>query len=214
MSSIAVIDYGMGNLHSIAKALHKVTTDRIVVSYDAEEIRRADRVVFPGVGGMAYCMAEMQRLGLDEAMREVCAEGKPVLGVCVGMQALMDHSRENDGVDALGVLPGRVKRFKFTENTGPERLKVPQMGWNRVQQTRPHPLWKGIEDGGYYYFVHSYYVDPVDSDLTCGETTYGRTYTSAIGRDNVFAVQFHPEKSAQMGLALLHNFCQWDGQPE
>ncbi len=214
MNTVAVIDYGMGNLHSVAKALeHTGAADRIVVTPDAEAILKADRVVLPGVGAIRDCMAEIRRLGIDEVVREVIRT-KPLLGVCVGMQALMDESAENGGTPCLGVFPGRVEWFgdELTDAKTGARLKVPHMGWNQVRQECSHPLWEGIDQDERFYFVHSYYVEPAVPELTMATTTHGRTFTAAVGRDNVFAVQFHPEKSQHAGLQLYANFLRWSGE--
>ena len=212
MNKIAIIDYGMGNLHSVAKAIEHVGGGKPVVSSVEQEIRSADRVIFPGVGAIRDCMAEIRRLGFDHLLREL-VRSRPVLAICVGMQALMEHSEENNGVDCIGLLEGRVKRFPgASRNAEGELLKVPHMGWNNVYQTRPHPMWKDIEDGGRFYFVHSYYVEPAKAVEVAGETPYPTRFTSAMARGNIFAVQFHPEKSQQNGLQLLKNFVHWDGE--
>lgn len=211
-TTVAVIDYGMGNLHSAGKALEFVAPgSKVLVTADPEAIRKADRVVFPGVGAMRDCMGEIRRLGLDQLVREVMFS-KPFLAICVGLQSLLDHSEENGGVDCLGVFPGRVKYFgePLREHNG-DTLKVPHMGWNQVEQTRSHPLWKGIENNARFYFVHSYYVELQDLSLQAGKCHYGVDFSAAVARDNVFAVQFHPEKSQKPGLALLKNFMAWDG---
>ena len=213
MSTLAVIDYGMGNLHSVAKAVEHVadSSTRVIVTADADIINSADRVIFPGVGAIRDCMSELQRLELDAVVRE-CAQSKPLLGVCLGMHALMEHSEENDGVDCLGVFPGTVRRFASDlKGDKGERLKIPHMGWNEVFHAMAHPLWKNIADGSRFYFVHSYYVEPQTPDFIAGSTNYGGPFTSVIARDNVFAAQFHPEKSQHSGLTLLENFLQWDG---
>lgn len=215
MYTIAVVDYGMGNLHSVAKALERVAVaQRVQVTYDPDEIMRADKVVFPGVGGIGYCMGELERLGLDEAVREV-SNNKPLLGICVGMQSMLDHSEENDGHDALGLFHGRVTRFEDGQRDpiSNERLKVPQMGWNKVAikpEFASHPMWEGIKDGTRFYFVHSYYVTPDDQSIVQATAEYPHEYCCALGKDNVFATQFHPEKSADAGLQLLSNFCAWN----
>lgn len=213
MSTIAVIDYGMGNLHSVAKALASVTDVRIEVTHDAETILRADRIVLPGVGAIRDCMAELKRLGLDDVIHEV-AKTKPFLGVCVGMQALMDHSEENDGTRCLGIFSGTVKSFgkNLIDPVTNERLKVPHMGWNQVDQVMKHPLWKDIAQDTRFYFVHSFYVEPSTPDPIAGSTVYGHPFTSALAQDNVFAVQFHPEKSHHAGLMLYRNFVHWNGE--
>jgi glutamine amidotransferase len=211
--TVAVIDYGMGNLHSVASALEHAGAPRVVVTHDPAALRTATRVVFPGVGAIRDCMAEIRRLGCDQllqvALHEQC---KPVLAICVGMQALLEHSAENGGVDCLGLLPGSV-RFFGTPLHAPdgERLKVPHMGWNTVQQSRPHPLWQGIDDGTRFYFVHSYFVDTTQRELVAAQVDYGYRIDAALARDNLFAVQFHPEKSHTAGLQLLRNFLSWDG---
>lgn len=214
MNTVAVIDYGMGNLHSVAKALERVAEGRtrVVVTSDAQAIRNAQRVVFPGVGAIRDCMAELKRRGLDESVYEA-ARSKPLLAVCVGMQALMDWSAENNGVDCLGVFPGTVEFFgdKLTNPTNGERLKVPHMGWNEVHQEHSHPLWRGIAQDARFYFVHSYYTQSKQAEAVAASTQYGVKFAAALARDNVFAVQFHPEKSAQAGLALYGNFLRWDG---
>lgn len=212
MSTVAVIDYGMGNLHSVAKALEHVADGRqVIVSHEPERIRAADRVVLPGVGAIRDCMAEMARQGVVEVIHEV-VRTKPFLGVCVGMQALMDFSAENGGTPCLGILPGRVEYFGDDLMQQGERLKVPHMGWNQVHQERPHPLWRGIDQDERFYFVHSYYVQPAAATLTAASAEYGVRFTAAVARDNVFAVQFHPEKSQRAGLTLYANFLRWDGQ--
>jgi len=210
-SSIAIIDYGMGNLRSVAKALEHVAPGaRVLVTQNRFDILRADRVVFPGQGSIRDCMHELARWDLVEVVRQT-AFGKPFLGLCLGPQALLDFSEENGGTECLGVLPGRVVRFGEPRDpaTG-ERLKVPHMGWNQVRQLRDHPLWRGISQDSRFYFVHSYYLQPTDAALAVGSTRYGFDFTSAIARDNIFAVQFHPEKSAQAGLRLLANFADWN----
>jgi glutamine amidotransferase len=211
---VAVIDYGMGNLHSVASALEHVGAEQVLVTHDAELIRQADRVVFPGVGAMRDCMAEIRRLKCDQLLADALLEQqKPVLAICVGMQALMTRSEENAGVDCLGLIPGNVRYFGSSLNSAEgERLKVPHMGWNEVHQTRDHPLWQGIEDRTRFYFVHSYYVDAAQRDLVAGALDYGVHVDAALARDNLFAVQFHPEKSHTAGLQLLKNFLQWNGQ--
>ena len=216
MSSVAVIDYGMGNLHSVAKALEKVGEGvEIKVTADAETILSADRVVLPGVGAMRDCMGEIVRLGLDKVIKEFIASGKPLLGVCVGMQALLESSAENDGVECLGVLPGRVEYFgdALKGIQTPEKLKIPHMGWNQVHHESEHPIWKDIAQDARFYFVHSYYAQPGNPDFIAASTSYGITFTSAVSKDNVFAVQFHPEKSQHAGLTLYANFLKWNGKP-
>jgi glutamine amidotransferase len=215
MSSIAIINYNMGNLHSVSKALEHVApagTDVILTS-SAEEILAADRVVFPGQGAARDCMQELHKAGLVDVVRDAATK-KPFLGICMGMQVLMEHSEEHNGVDCIGLYNGNTHAFAgriaSTDAAG-ERLKIPQMGWNRIMQSQSHPLWKGIKDGARFYFVHSYFVDPQDASLSAGVTDYGVKYTSALAKDNVFAIQAHPEKSADNGLQLLENFTKWNG---
>jgi len=208
--TIAVIDYGMGNLRSVWQALVHVAGGReVVVTADPVVVAAAERVVFPGQGAMPDCMRELDARGLRPAVL-AAARDKPFLGICIGEQMLFEHSAEGD-VAGLGVFAGEVRRFpaeKMVDAAG-NRLKVPHMGWNEVRQTRPHALWQGIADGARFYFVHSYYVDPVDRACVAGTTDYGIPFTSAVARDNIFAIQCHPEKSAQAGLALLENFIRW-----
>ncbi len=217
---IAIIDYGMGNLHSVASAIGHVAPDtKVSVTNDKKIIDEADHVIFPGVGAIRDCMAEILRLEIDTTVKNVIAQGKPLLAICVGMQSLMRRSEENDGVDCLNFFPGTVNFFASnTEfnaandeaSASGERLKVPHMGWNQVQQS-PHVLWHGIENQSRFYFVHSYYVQLEERALMAGSTHYGIDFTAAIAQNNVFAVQFHPEKSHSSGLQLLKNFVEWDG---
>lgn len=211
-SRVAVIDYGMGNLHSVAKALEHVAPDADVsVTCNPDDIRAADRVVFPGVGAIRDCMAEIRRLGVDMLVREAVQQ-KPVLAICVGMQALMTHSEENGGVDCIDLLPGTVKHFGCDlRGDGGERLKVPHMGWNEVVQATAHPLWAGIPQGSRFYFVHSYYVAAQQRERVVASCNYGVTFDAALADKNLFAVQFHPEKSHMAGLQLLRNFMNWNG---
>ena len=211
MASIAIIDYGMGNLRSVTKALeHVAPRMRVLVTQNRQDILHADRVVFPGQGSIRDCMRELVRWDLVDVVREA-ALGKPFLGLCLGPQALLTFSEENGGIDGLDVLPGRVVWFgELRDPVSDERLKVPHMGWNQVHQLRDHPLWRGISQDSRFYFVHSYYLQPEDATLTVGRTGYGFDFASAIARDNIFAVQFHPEKSAQAGLRLLANFTDWN----
>jgi len=209
---IAVIDYGMGNLHSVSKALEHVSSGALVtVTSDPTVVEEADRVVFPGVGAIRDCMQEIQRLNLGEVVKKAMCS-KPVLAICVGMQALMSSSEENGGVDCLKLLSGRVKHFggNLVDNQG-NKLKVPHMGWNNVNQSMDHPLWQGIEQDSRFYFVHSYYVEATGNPYVSGICDYAVEFAAALAQDNLFAVQFHPEKSADAGLQLLRNFCQWNG---
>ena len=210
MTSIAVIDYGMGNLRSVSKALEHVAPDtEVLVTSDSEVVRQAERVVFPGQGAMPDCMREMDARGLRPAVLEA-ARTKPFLGICIGLQMLFERSEEGD-TPGLGVFPGRVKRFppQAMKDAQGGRLKVPHMGWNEVMQAEPHALWRGIADGNRYYFVHSFYVEAGKPELVAGYSVYGFPFTCAVAQDNIFAVQFHPEKSQTAGLALLANFVTW-----
>ena len=209
-NTIAVIDYGMGNLRSVSKALEHVAPDADVrVTSDPEVVRRAGRVVFPGQGAMPDCMREMDARGLRSAVLEA-ARSKPFLGICIGLQMLFERSEEGD-TPGLGVFPGQVKRFPpgAMKDAQGGKLKVPHMGWNEVMQAEPHALWRGISDANRYYFVHSYYVEAGRSELVAGYSIYGFPFTCAVAQDNIFAVQFHPEKSQTAGLALLANFVTW-----
>jgi glutamine amidotransferase len=215
VSSIAIVDYGMGNLRSVAKAVeHVAPKARVRVSSDAAEIARADRVVFPGQGAMPDCMRYLREAGLEDVVRRAASE-KPLLAVCIGEQMLFEVSEEArapaTGTPGLGLFPGSVVRFRDAELSQPTggRLKVPHMGWNRVRQTRSHVLWHGIPDESWFYFVHSYYVAPTDPQVNFGEATYGRIFTCVVARDNIFATQFHPEKSAAAGLRIYENFTRW-----
>ncbi|KDE41333.1 Imidazole glycerol phosphate synthase amidotransferase subunit [Nitrincola lacisaponensis] len=214
MSSIAVIDYGMGNLHSVAKALEHVQPGvEVRVTADPQQVRDADRVLLPGVGAIRDCMAEIRRLGVDAEVAEAIRSGKPFLGICVGFQALMDSSEENGGVDCLAEFPGQVKFFgEDLQDQQGQSLKVPHMGWNQVKQACQHPLWDGIADLSRFYFVHSYYVRLAQAGQVAATCEYGVPFDVALAHKNVFAVQFHPEKSQQAGLKLLQNFLNWDGQ--
>ncbi len=200
----------MGNLRSVAKAIeHVAPGDRVIVTSNARDIASADRVVVPGQGAMPDCMRELAERGLRDAVIQAAAQ-KPFLGICVGLQMLFGHAEEGN-VTGLEILPGNVPRFPAVAMHAADgsQLKVPHMGWNEVFQTHPHPLWHDIADGARFYFVHSYHVAPAQAALTAGTTNYGIPFTSAVARDNIFAVQFHPEKSARDGLALLGNFMRW-----
>lgn len=215
--TVAIIDYGMGNLHSVASALaHVSPNDHHIITSDHEQVKSADRVIFPGVGAIRDCVGEIKRLGFDELVKNEIASGKPVLAICVGLQALMSWSEENQGVDCLDVFKGSVNFFASNERfqlaSAQTKMKVPHMGWNEVWHKQAHPLWQGIADGSRFYFVHSYFVTPEDQSLIAGSTHYGLDFSSVLVRDNLFAAQFHPEKSHDSGLQLLKNFCAWDGR--
>ena len=202
---IAVVDYGMGNVHSVSKALQRVAPGaQVVVTADPHTIRAADRVVVPGQGALPDCMRELEASGAREAVLEA-ARARPFLGTCIGIQMLFERGEEGDA-KGLGVLAGTVPRFPASAMQG---LKVPHMGWNEVIQKRSHALWQGIPDGSRFYFVHSYFPEPRDASLVAGTCVYGVAFTCAVARDNIFAVQFHPEKSQSAGLQLLSNFIDW-----
>lgn len=207
----AIIDYGMGNLHSVRGALAAVAKNSdIIITSDPAEILKADHIVLPGVGAMGDCMGEILRLGIDQVVREV-AKTKPLLGICVGQQAMLEHSEESGGVDCLGLFEGQVKFFGHNLEENGERLKVPHMGWNNVTQIA-HPLWQGIDNNSRFYFVHSYYVQAKNRSQVFGSCQYGLEFDVALSQDNIFAVQFHPEKSHSAGLQLLKNFLAWNGE--
>lgn len=227
--TVAVVDYGMGNLHSVAKALEAAEALEVAkelevaaspgradsaievrIANTAADLEQADRIIFPGVGALRDCMTALTERGLIDVLKR-CALHKPFLGICLGMQGLMEFSEENQGTPGLGLVKGTVKRFAWHDSSHAS-LKIPHMGWNEVAQVRAHPLWSGIPDRARFYFVHSYYVAPADDSLVVGRTHYGLPFAAAIARDNLFAVQFHPEKSQQYGLRLLANFLAWNGK--
>ena len=215
MRTVAVIDYGMGNLRSVAQAVMAAaqgTDVQVVITSSPDEVHAAERVVLPGQGAMRDCMRELHDSGLLPAVLQAAAH-KPLFGVCVGMQMLLDHSAEGDagGTPSLGLIPGEVVKFDLAGQHQPDgsRYKVPQMGWNQVTQTQAHALWQGIPDNSFFYFVHSFYARPLDVRHTAGVTEYGQSFTSVLARGNIFATQFHPEKSADLGLTLYRNFLSW-----
>jgi len=210
-SRVAVIDYGMGNLHSVAKALEHAGAMRVEVTSDPAVILAADRVVLPGVGAIRDCVSELRQLGLDQVVRDVVKE-KPLLGICVGMQMLFESSEENGGVDCLGLFPGKVSFFGNELYDGEVRLKVPHMGWNQVKQHIDHPMWHRIDQDARFYFVHSYHAQPGKHTHVAGRCHYGVDFAAAVIQDNIFATQFHPEKSHTNGLQLMQNFLAWDGR--
>ena len=214
-ATVAVIDYGMGNLRSVSQAVEHAAKDlnlQVVVTNDPKVVHAAERVVLPGQGAMRDCMRELREAHGGDLFGAVldAVASKPLMGVCVGMQMLLDHSEEQD-TPGLGLIPGRVQRFRLEGRLQDDgsRFKVPQMGWNRVHQPRLHPLWDGIPDGSWFYFVHSFYATTAQPEHSAGETDYGLRFTCAVARDNIFATQFHPEKSAALGLALYRNFLLW-----
>jgi len=210
-NKIVVVD-GLGNLRSVAQALRAAAPEAdVLISSSAADLDRADRIVLPGQGAMRDCMSSLRESGLEDALLRA-ARTRPIMGVCVGEQMLFEESEENEGTPGLGLLPGKVVRFQLDGKLQADgsRFKVPQMGWNRVRQARPHPLWEGVEDGSYFYFVHSYYAAPGNADDVIGETDYGAPFCCAVGRDNIVATQFHPEKSAAAGLRLYRNFIHWN----
>ncbi len=201
-----IVDYDAGNLHSVRRACHEVALDAGICA-DPDRIRHAQRVIFPGVGAAGSAMRSMRERGMDEALREVIDQGHPVLGICLGLQISLDYSAEND-TPTLGLIPGQVCRFSFDRAD----LKIPHMGWNEVKVVQPHPVLAGIEPGDEFYFVHGYFPTPRDQGHVYAQTEYETVFASAIGHDNYFATQFHPEKSGRVGLRLLKNFAEWDGQ--
>ena len=217
MKKVAVVDYGMGNLRSVTQAVVHAAAGsgvEVVWARTPQEVMDAERVVLPGQGGMRDCMRELHESGMFDAVMHAAAH-KPLMGVCVGMQMLLDHSEELD-TPCLGLIPGEVVKFDLAGQIQPDgsRYKVPQMGWNQVWpvasgDTPKHPVWGDVPDGSYFYFVHSYYTRPSDARHSAGVTDYGQRFSSAIARDNIFATQFHPEKSAEHGLALYRNFLHW-----
>ena len=213
MKTVAVVDYGMGNLRSVSQAVAHAAADtgfHAVITSRPEQVREAERVVLPGQGAMPDCVRELHDSGLLPAVLEAAAS-KPMLGVCVGMQMLLDRSEEGP-CEGLGLIPGEVLRFQLAGRRQEDgsRFKVPQMGWNAVWQAQPHPIWDGIADGAWFYFVRSFYARPSDARHSAGEADYGGRFTAALARDNIFATQFHPEKSADAGLALYRNFLRWN----
>ncbi len=215
MKTVAVLDYGMSNLRSVTKAIEHVAGKdwQVCVTRDADEVYRADKIVFPGQGAIGNCMHLLDETGLKQVIAEVLTE-KPFLGICLGQQTLLTHSDENGGCEGFDFIQGNVSHFgnDLADPVTQERLKIPHMGWNQVAQTQDHPLWQGIPDNSRFYFVHSYYVHSEDASLVAATTDYGVKIHAALHRDNVFAVQFHPEKSSPAGLQLLSNFLTWDGQ--
>ncbi len=210
MSLIAIVDYEAGNLTSVERAVRHLGYDA-VVTQNPDTILDAERVIFPGVGAAGSAMADLKRLGLDRILKLVKDSGKPLLGICLGTQIIFEHSEEDGGTPCLGLLAGEARRFPSDLKDNGWTLKVPHMGWNRVRFVSAHPVFKGLKPENEFYFVHSYYPSPADMLTAVGWTEYGITFASAVARDNLVAVQFHPEKSGRPGLNILRNFCQWDG---
>ena len=209
MAEVVIIDYGMGNIHSVYKSLVKVVdkNSKIKISNSIKDIKNSSHIIFPGQGAASECMSSIkEHYGVVE-LKNLISQ-KPFLGICMGLQVLMSNSDENNGVNCLDVIDGSVLSFKSKIG---KSLKIPHMGWNKVQQNKPHPIWSGIPDNSFFYFVHSYYVEPTDSNDSISMTEYGIKFTSSVARDNLTAVQFHPEKSSEPGLILLKNFISWNG---
>ncbi len=205
LNTIAIIDYGMSNLSSVIRATRYVApNDSVIVTSKPEEINNADKIIFPGQGAAKKCMESIVKKNLSKIIKKNSQE-KPFLGICMGMQVLMDFSEENNGTNCLGIIKGKVRKFKRKENI---KLKIPHMGWNKVIQKNDHPIWYNIDDESYFYFVHSYFVEPIDKSYVIGETVYGNTFSSIIAKDNIVAIQGHPEKSSSNGLQFLKNFIE------
>ncbi len=203
MQNIAIVDYGMGNVRSVQKAIeHVAPNDKVFLTDNIDLIHEADRIIFPGQGAMGACMQALNEHGLVDAIKQAAHE-KPFLGICLGLQLLFDHSQENGGTDGLSIVPGDVVKFEKGN------LKIPHMGWNTVKQESGHPLWHNIDDNARFYSVHSYYVKEAENSIVTGSTDYGINFTCAVAKDNMFAVQFHPEKSQHDGLQMLTNFVNW-----
>ncbi len=218
--TVAIVDYGMGNLFSMAQAVRRAAVGsgfEVVLTARPDEVRAAERIILPGQGAMPDCMRELLESGLQDSVLEAAAS-KPMFGVCVGMQMLLDHSHEGrkdspgQGTPGLGLIHGEVIKFELNGQVQADgsRFKVPQMGWNQVQQAQNHPIWADVPDASYFYFVHSFYAQPSDARHSVGLTDYGKRFSAAIARDNIFATQFHPEKSAAQGLSLYTNFLHWN----
>ena len=205
MSTIAIIDYGMSNLSSVAKATEYVApNEKVIITSDPNEIDSSDKIIFPGQGAAKKCMQSIFNKNLDTVITKDSKE-KPFLGICMGMQILMEHSDENEGTECLGILKGKVEKFQNKNNN---KIKIPHMGWNKILKKNDHPIWSGIEDESYFYFVHSYFIIPEEENYTIGETDYGKKFCSVIANDNIIAIQGHPEKSSKVGLRFLKNFLE------
>ncbi len=205
MKTIAIIDYGMSNLSSVVKAMKYIApNEKIIVSSNAEEIDNSDKIIFPGQGAAKNCMRSIYEKKLDEVKKKNSKE-KPFLGICMGMQVLMNFSDENDGTQCLNIIEGKVEKFKLQKNN---KIKIPHMGWNKIIKKNDHPIWHNIKDESFFYFVHSYYIKPLDKSIVIGETKYGKVFSSVIAKNNIIAIQGHPEKSSDTGLQFLKNFIQ------
>lgn len=209
MTKVALLDYGMGNLHSVAKALTVVGAD-VIVTNEATHIKKADKILFPGVGAMRDCIAGMQKAGIDDIVKQAVFN-KPIMAICVGMQALFSHSEENSGIDCLKIINGQVKKFNSNwQDQHGNFIKIPHMGWNTINNLSTHPLWHGIHENAHFYFVHSFYCEPENPQIISATCDYGIKFCASVIIDNLFATQFHPEKSHTAGLQLLKNFVEWD----
>lgn len=208
---IAIVDYNAGNLRSVALAVARGGR-AAVVTQNGDEVRTADRVIFPGVGAADAAMAELTRLGLDEALRDVLRRDVPVLGICLGTQIILDESQEDGGTKCLGIIPGSVRRFPEGKGVSPEARKIPHMGWNAVDFRRRHPVFDGVEEGEEFYFVHSYYPEAADDADVVATTDYSVTFSSVMAHGSLVAVQFHPERSGSVGMRVIDNFMTWDGR--
>ena len=203
MDTIAIIDYGMSNLSSVVKATKYVApNEKVIISSDSNEINNADKIIFPGQGAAKKCMESIYDKNLAKVIRKSSQE-KPFLGICMGMQVLMDHSDENSGTECLSIIEGKVEKFKSNKNN---KIKIPHMGWNKITKKKDHPIWHKIDEQSYFYFVHSYFIKPYEEDYILGETNHGKVFCSVIAKDNIIAIQGHPEKSSSAGLQFLKNF--------
>lgn len=203
MDTIAIIDYGMSNLSSVVKATKYVApNEKVIISSDSNEINNADKIIFPGQGAAKKCMESIYDKNLSKVIKKSSQE-KPFLGICMGMQVLMDHSDENSGTECLSIIEGKVEKFKSNKNN---KIKIPHMGWNKITKKKDHPIWHKIDEQSYFYFVHSYFIKPYEKDYILGETNHGKDFCSVIAKDNIIAIQGHPEKSSSAGLQFLKNF--------
>lgn len=205
MNTIAIVDYGMSNLSSVVKAVEYVAPNqKVIISSNPKEIDNADKIIFPGQGAARKCINSIFDKNLDKVIKKISSE-KPFLGICMGMQVLMDYSEENNGTDCLGLIKGKVKKFQSTQKN---QMKIPHMGWNKISKRNEHPIWNKIDNDSYFYFVHSYFIEPEDKTNIIGETKYGDNFCSVIAKNNIIAIQGHPEKSSKAGLQFLKNFIE------